>query len=302
MGTSANTLGQVVVTAPIDGVVADWNTTSGQSVQDAGAKLMTIVNGTQVLVTANIYEKDLAQVKLGQSVNVRVIGLKDKTFTGTINRIGAVVGEGRVVPVQAQLNNVSGELKPGMSAELAVMTGQSGRAVIAVPRTAIVDVNGQKLVYVQTGEDGFKSKIVELGEISGDRVEVTHGLVAGDRIVTQRTTQLYAQSLRGGAAADEHGDEKAGEHGDENKATPQKPANAETLATIPPWGWGAGMGLLMGGTAWTLYRRRQQNAIAIDEMDEEELVMNHHVLPSAADETGLDRDRGIEAMADRQRN
>ncbi len=52
---------------------------------------MSIVNDTQVLATANIYEQDLGQVRLGQKVNVRVASLPDRLFTGTINRIGTVV-------------------------------------------------------------------------------------------------------------------------------------------------------------------------------------------------------------------
>ncbi|MBE9224747.1 efflux RND transporter periplasmic adaptor subunit [Phormidium sp. LEGE 05292] len=207
LGTRANSKGLVTVTAPISGTVADRSITIGQSLQDAGGKLMTIINDSRVFATANIYEKDLNKVKMGQRVRVKIASLPDRTFEGRITRIGSVVeGETRVVPVQAELGNPNGELKPGMFAELEVLTDQTSTPLLAVPFTAVVDANGKKLVYVQNGK-AFQSVEVNLGQKSGDLVEVKSGLFEGDLVVTQRAPQLYAQSLRGGSKSteDEHG-------------------------------------------------------------------------------------------------
>jgi cobalt-zinc-cadmium efflux system membrane fusion protein len=244
LGTRANAKGLVTVTAPISGRVADREVTLGQSFQDAGGKLMTIVNDSRVYATANIYEKDLNKVRMGQRVSLKAASVPDRIFTGRITSIGSVVqGETRVVPVRAQIENSGGVLKPGMFAELEVLTGQTSAAILAIPNSALVEANGKQLVYVQNG-NAFQPVEVTLGQTSGDLVEVKSGLFEGDKIVTQRAPQLYAQSLRGGnkPAADE----------EEQEATPQVSENTNSSFPVPGWLVGAGGGLLFGIAAFSI--------------------------------------------------
>ncbi|WP_414620403.1 efflux RND transporter periplasmic adaptor subunit [Calothrix sp. CCY 0018] len=199
LGTTANAKGLITITAPIDGIVVDREVNIGQSLQDAGGKLMTIINDNQVFATANIYEKDLDKVKINQKTIVKVASLPDITFAGKITRIGSVVQEEtQVVPVQAEINNPNGQLKPGMFAELEVLTDKTEAEILAIPNSAVVDVNGKKTVYVQNG-NAFQPTEVSLGQTTGNMVEVKAGLFEDDMIVTQRAPQLYAQSLRGGS-------------------------------------------------------------------------------------------------------
>ena len=197
LGTVANEKGLVTVVAPISGTVAAREITPGESV-NAEKPLMSLLNDSRVFATANIYEKDLNQVKQGQEVRVKVANLPDRTFNGKITFIGSSVeGETRVVPVKAELDNINGELKPGLFAELEILTDKTATNILAIPSAAVVDVSGKKTVYVKNG-DAFQAAEVEIGQTSGDLVEIKRGLFEGDLIVTQRAPQLYAQSLRGG--------------------------------------------------------------------------------------------------------
>jgi len=209
LGAIANNKGLVTVTAPINGQVTDRQVTIGQSFQDTGSKLMTIANDREVFATANIYGKDLGKVKIGQPVNVKVASVPNQIFTGRIKRIGSVVeGETQVVPVQAEINNANGQLKPGMFAELEVVTDKTPGLILAIPNSAVVDANGKKIIYVKNG-NAFQSVEPEFGQISGSLIEVTSGLFEGDAVVTQRATQLYAQSLRGGSKKeDDHSEDE----------------------------------------------------------------------------------------------
>lgn len=254
LGTKANEKGQVTVTAPISGKVADREATLGQSFEDAGGKLMTIVNDRRVFATANIYEKDLGKIKQGQLVSVKIASLPNRTFTGRIARIGsAVEGETRVVPVGAQLDNSSGQLKPGMFAQLEVLTDQTPKAIAAIPSSAVVEANGKQIVYIQNG-DAFQPAEVTLGQMSGDMVEVKSGLFDGDLIVTQRAPQLYAQSLRGGSSR------KQGQQGENSTLV--------TSHSLPWWlvgaagGAGIAVAAFMAGTFWSNRRTPKQGAIA----------------------------------------
>ncbi|MEG4942393.1 efflux RND transporter periplasmic adaptor subunit [Microcoleus sp. F4-D5] len=264
LGTRADATGLITITAPISGTIADRSISIGQSLQDAGGKLMTIINDSGVLATANIYEKDLNKVKMGQRVRVKIASLPDRTFEGRITRIGSVVeGETRIVPVQAELTNPDGELKPGMFAELEVLTDQTSAPLLAVPFTAVVDANGKKLVYVQNGKT-FQSAEVTLGQKSGDLVEVKSGLFEGDLVVTQRAPQLYAQSLRGGSKPKEDGHADGEE---EKSAGKEVKTNSFPLPLSLPW-WSVGVAgaSVFGGAAFlsgAFWNRRQMRSRSV---------------------------------------
>ncbi|MBW4486544.1 MAG: efflux RND transporter periplasmic adaptor subunit [Trichocoleus desertorum ATA4-8-CV12] len=257
LGANANGDGAITITAPIAGTVADRETTLGESGEDAGKKVMTIINDSSVQVSANIYEKDLDRIQTGQRVQVKVASLSDRSFTGRISVIGAVVqGETRIVPVKAELDNPDGLLKSGMFAELEVLTDRTSAAVLAIPKSALVETNDKKqIIFVQNG-DAFQPTEVTLGQASGELVEVKNGLFDGDRIVTQRAMQLYAQSLRGGSnTAEDH------EHG-ETVTTTSQPAIPWWL--VIPAGGAIAAGTFGAGVYWANRRHRQGFSVPQD--------------------------------------
>ena len=185
--------------APITGSVANLNITLGESIEDRGTKLMSVVDNQEVLATANIPEQNLGRVKVGQQVRVKVAGIPNQTFVSRIAQIDpTVAGDTRVVAVRAKLNNASGVLKPGMFAELEVLTDRAPEPVLAVPTSAVIDANGKQLVYIENGTNSYQPVDVTLGQTFGDLVAIQGSLFEGDRIVTEGATMLYAQSLRGG--------------------------------------------------------------------------------------------------------
>lgn len=283
LGADANADGTITIKAPISGTVADREVTLGQSAQDAGAALMTLVDSEVVLATANIYEKDLPQVGQGQRVRVTVSSLPNESFEGQITVVGAVVeGETRVVPVKAELDNGSGLLKPGQFAELEVLTDQTAESVLAIPKTAVVDANGQSLVFVQNGNT-FEPVEVLVGKQAGDLIEVKEGLFEGDQVVTQRAQQLYAQSLRGNGATGEAQAEAA------------EPIQASfTLSSLPWWAALPGVGLLAAGTfgagAFWANRRHRQLVTTRAHLEQAEASLDLPLLAVPADKSGWEND------------
>ena len=293
LGTVANDRGLVTVVAPISGTVADREITPGESV-NAEKPLMSLLNDSRVFATANIYEKDLNQVKQGQEVRVKVANLPDRTFTGKITLIGSSVqGETRVVPVKAELDNSNGELKPGLFAELEILTDKTATNILAIPSTAIVDVSGKKTVYVQNG-DAYQAVDIEVGQTAGDLVEIKSGLFDGDLIVTQRAPQLYAQSLRGGSKPSTS----------EAKTEASLPA-AQTITNIFPqqmwWLAGTGGAAILGTVAFSvgvLAGRRQGNrAAAASNLEdsqigyEAEIYLDNSQQPNLPNSTALVEER-----------
>ncbi len=195
---SANSNGTITIAAPIDGVISDREATIGESVDAAGKPLMTIVNDERVLASANIYEKDISKIRIGQPVQVKIAGQPSNTaFQGKVTVIGSAVdGQTRIVAVKAEIGNIKGQLKSGMFTNIEILTDNTSVSTLAIPTMAVVEANGKQLVFVQNGKS-YQPVDVTLGRTSGELVEVKSGLFEGDRIVTQRANQLYAQSLRG---------------------------------------------------------------------------------------------------------
>jgi membrane fusion protein, heavy metal efflux system len=222
LGAIANPDGTVTVVSPISGVVSDREATLGESVEESGKPIMTIVNDRQVIASANIYEKDLGQVRIGQAVQVKVVG-DNTSYVGKVTAIGATIDSTtRVVPVKAEINNAQGKLKVGMFADLEVISDRASQSVIAVPIASVVESNGKQLVFVQNGTK-YQPVEVKLGRTSGDLVEVQDGLFEGDLVVTQRANQIYAQSLRG--------------DGQENKTNPNDDHDSEKDVSNTSQGW-----------------------------------------------------------------
>ncbi|NMF67431.1 efflux RND transporter periplasmic adaptor subunit, partial [Brasilonema octagenarum] len=193
------------------------------------------------------------KVRRGQRVSLKVASVPNRTFTGRIAVIGSVVeGETRVVPVKAEIDNPGGVLKPGMFAELEVLTNQTSTAILAIPNSAVVDVNGKKQVYVQNG-NAFQATEVTLGQTSGDMVEVKTGLFEGDMIVTQRAPQLYAQSLRGGTKPTE---------GEEKEAQPAQKTEVKTPnLPVPLWLLLSGGGTAIAAVGFLAGRRTKRQEV-----------------------------------------
>ena len=238
--TPSNQQGLVVVQAPIAGTIAKREVTLGASFEDAGGQLMTIVNDAEVWATANVYEKDLDQLSRGQPIRLQVSSLPGEIFNGQIVQIDPVVaGETRVVPVRASVSNPRNKLKPGMFAELEIMTGRAATATTAIPSGGLVEVNNQSFAYVENGKGQFEPVKVELGDTFGGWVEIKRGLFDGDRIVTQGAMMLYAQSLQGGSQASghdghDHSEEDGHDHGSETAATPSGFSLLST-GNVPWW-------------------------------------------------------------------
>jgi cobalt-zinc-cadmium efflux system membrane fusion protein len=282
LGATANEDGTITVVAPISGVVADREATIGESGQDAGKKIMTIVNGSSVQIAANIYEKDLSKIQVGQRVQIKVNGLPNRSFTGRISTIGATVqGESRVVPVKAEIENSDGALKPGMFSELEVLTDRTPVAVLAIPASAIVETNDKKnIVFVQNGT-AFQPTEVTLGQRSGESVEIKTGVFDGDIVVTQRASQLYAQSLRGWATGE------ADDHAEAPKASTTQAGFSLPWWAILPLGGAIAAGLFGAGMVWAGRRNRSQpaattnNSHSIPNNYDTETYLNHAQPPNS---------------------
>ena len=178
--------------APIDGVVVERNATIGATV-GTDASVFKIIDISRVWVDANVFEKDLQRVRVGQSVKLTATAFPGSTFAGKVIFINSVVDpDSRTVKVRTEVPNPDGRLKPDMFANVEIITDVKGTAV-SVPQSAVLDDSGKSVVYVADGST-YKQRQVQLGIKNGDRVEIIDGLNAGDRVVVKGNYLLQQQN------------------------------------------------------------------------------------------------------------
>ena len=182
---------RVTFTAPFDGLVIDRHVDLGEAV-DPEKHLMEIVNLREVYAEGRIYEGQVAELAVGQSVRVAVESFPNEIFTGTVELLsGSLDPETRTLRVWARLRNPDGKLRPNMRATLRIVTGQVGSA-LAVPHLAILGDAGEKFLFVESDSDPltFERRRVVIGTRDDRFTEVIEGVFPGDKVVTQGAYQL----------------------------------------------------------------------------------------------------------------
>jgi RND family efflux transporter MFP subunit len=185
------------ITAPFDGVVthryADPGTLiqAGTSSDTQALPLVRVSDNYRLRLDFPVTVDYVKDVQLGDSVEVRVDSLNDKTFTGRISRFTHDVDEDtRTMTTEIEVPNPNLELMPGMYATV-VLKVEKRPQVLAVPTEAVV---GEKTptVYVVNRDNQIEKRTVKLGLETPDKYEVLSGLQEGDLVVIGNRSGLQA--------------------------------------------------------------------------------------------------------------
>ena len=177
--------------SPIAGTVIERNATVGASV-GTDANLFKIIDLSRVWIDANVFEKDLARVRMGQEVKVNLPALPGSTYTGRVILIDSVVDpETRTIKVRTEVANPDSRLKPDMFANVEIVTDLN-RSAISIPQTAVLNDGGKTVVFVAEG-NGYQKREVHTGIQNGDRLEIVEGLSPGEKVVVKGNYLLLQQ-------------------------------------------------------------------------------------------------------------
>ena len=177
--------------SPIAGTVIERNATVGASV-GTDSNLFKIIDLSRVWIDANVFEKDLAHVRMGQEVKVNLPALPGSTYTGRVILIDSVVDpETRTIKVRTEVANPDSRLKPDMFANVEIVTDLN-RSAISIPQTAVLNDGGKTVVFVAEG-NGYQKREVHTGIQNGDRLEIVEGLSAGEKVVVKGNYLLLQQ-------------------------------------------------------------------------------------------------------------
>jgi len=183
----------ITLYSQIRGKVVEIKVVPGEMI-DQAKDMMTILDPRLLWVDAEIFEKDIARIRLGQRVEIVAPAYPEKTFSGKVSYIGDILkDETRTITVRTEVNNTELLLKPGMFATLKINLN-GDRPVLAVPEEAVCDQQGEKYVFTPSGDE-FELRKVVLGSRENGFYEVLNGLREGELVVTTGSFQLKSKLL-----------------------------------------------------------------------------------------------------------
>lgn len=201
-------LSYATLRSPITGLVTQRITEVGNLVQPNG-ELLRIGDFSRVQVDVEVSELQRANIRVGQSVEVRLDAYPNQIFRGQVSRISpAAEPTARLIPIEVVIPNRNEQIGSGLLTRVSFESGKQER--VLVPETAIsqpgqgsrggggvgggegvggVQQNRKGRVFVVTGEDGTQATVtartVTLGEQANDKVEILSGLKPGERFVAR---------------------------------------------------------------------------------------------------------------------
>lgn len=203
-------LGYTTIYAPRDGVIVAKYVDPGSIVtagkssfagSGSGVALVDIADVSRMQINVDVDETDIAQIRIGQEVNVTVDAYPEEKFTGKVTKIAPqaqVESSVTTIPVTVEVENPDPRLKPVMNATCEFLVA-SRRGVIVVPNQAVKSGrDGSNVMVVENGQQMIRP--VEVGISDNDNTEIISGLKEGDVVVTSAS----------GAAVKNNGSDRGG--------------------------------------------------------------------------------------------
>ncbi|HEX5639234.1 MAG TPA: efflux RND transporter periplasmic adaptor subunit [Burkholderiaceae bacterium] len=179
--------------APASGIIVKDPPVAGMRFMP-GEPLFRIADLSRVWMIGDVFEQDLALVRVGSKGTLGVSAYPDRTFPGEVTFIYPTLNtETRTARVRIELANPQGQLKPGMYGTVQIDAGPK-REVIAMPESAVINSGNRQVVLVALGEGKFEPREVKLGARGDGFVEALAGVKEGDQVVTRANFLIDAES------------------------------------------------------------------------------------------------------------
>jgi cobalt-zinc-cadmium efflux system membrane fusion protein len=180
-----NPKGLVDITAPVSGVITDQEVAIGAAVQAYSTpNPFTISDLTTVWIVCDVYENDMANVRMGELAEIKLNAYPDKVLKGTISNIGSILDPNiRTAKVRIEVANPGEMMRPGMFAT-ATLFGKGKQNYAAVPASAIVHLHDRDWVYIPMQGKFKRTEVVSGGQLPNNMQAILSGLQPGQQIVT----------------------------------------------------------------------------------------------------------------------
>jgi membrane fusion protein, heavy metal efflux system len=205
LGASGGSPSQLTLRAPISGIVVSRHAVIGQPVT-AEEVIAEIVDLSEVWFLGRVFEKDLGRLHVNARADVQLNAYPALRFVGSVEYIGRQVDPvARTVTARVRRSDPDDRLRVGLFGTAFVSTGeeQTKQPTIVVPRSALSEVGGKPVVFVEQADGHFELHALTLGESAAGKVQVIAGLREGERVVTEGVFTLKSAVLKRTIAEEE---------------------------------------------------------------------------------------------------
>ncbi len=183
---------ELEIDAPVSGYITERNALPSVAVQPE-MRLYTITDLSMVWVQAQVFQNDLARIKIGAPATLTVSTFGERTFTGRVDFIYPQVDmETRTAKVRVVFSNPGVQLKPGMFVNVNLKIPMGWQLVI--PASGVLQSGTREIVFVERRDGYLEPREVQLGARVGDDFIVLKGLKAGEEIVTSANFLIDSES------------------------------------------------------------------------------------------------------------
>jgi len=189
---------EVYVTSPSSGTVTSRTVNTGEVI-DANRELMRVTDLSTVWVVGQVYEKDLAMVRVGSGANITSDAYPGRVFRGRVSYVDPKIDVAtRTAQVRIELANPGQMFKIGMYVSVAFGgLGAAEKTIAVVPKAAVQSMGTDQLVFLATDKaTEFIVRRVRLGPETMGIFPVLSGLNTGDRVVTEGSFLLRAELMK----------------------------------------------------------------------------------------------------------
>ncbi|MDD2765487.1 MAG: efflux RND transporter periplasmic adaptor subunit [Opitutaceae bacterium] len=182
--------------APIDGIITVRRSTVGELI-DKETEIYTLSDPADLWLLAEIKERDLGAVHVGQEAEFTVLAYPGERFHGKVVLVGNRVElESRTLEIRIAVANTDGRLKPGMFADVEIAT-TAINDVLVISDQALHTLENEQIVFVALSDTKFEKRMVKIGQEQRGRMQVLDGLKEGERVVTEGSFILKSELLKG---------------------------------------------------------------------------------------------------------
>jgi cobalt-zinc-cadmium efflux system membrane fusion protein len=186
---------RAALVAPFAGIVDTVSVTKGEIV-DPATPIFTVSDLSTVWLQADVAERDLGAVKVGDAVEVKVSAFPGRVFAGRVTYIPDQIESATgMAKVRCEVPNADGALRVNMFATVTILSPQGGEAV-SVPSSSLQEINGQSVVFIPAGHGQFAWRAVRTGLVANGHTQVMSGVAAGTPVVAEGSYWLKAALMQ----------------------------------------------------------------------------------------------------------
>lgn len=188
-GLAGKSLSDTIIRAPFSGSVAEKRISLGEYATP-GKVVVVVVSDNPLRLKIDVPEADVSKIKVEAKVEIEVVSFPGKSFQGLVKRIGASIRQqSRALPIEAEIPNDDGGLRPGMFARARIMVPGATTKALMVPASAVGTTGASARVFIKLG-DRVAERLVVTGRRAQGLVEVIGEVKEGEEVAVTDLDKL----------------------------------------------------------------------------------------------------------------